>query len=136
MKAPLTLALLLLTFLVLSCSRPPQAQNLTRFIPLDPDKPLFMVVAGDLSAPAVLGTNASPTGAHATIVVRVAFNARASERFQEFTRYHTNQQIQFMVGSNVVAEPLIRTEIPHGKVEIDFSSLNEAKHVRDTLNGK
>ena len=132
MKAPLALLLMLL---VVSCSRPP-AQTIPRSIPLDPNKPHFTVAAGDLSSPAALGTNAGPNGQHATIVVRLSFNAPTSEAFQKFTREHTNEQIQFIVGSNVVAEPNIMMEIPHGKVEIAFSSRDDAERVRDSLNRK
>ena len=135
MKTPITLALLLLSAFV-SCSQqtsPTQAQQ--RSIPVDPTKPHFTLTAGDLSSPAVLATNA-PTTPRATIVVKLRFSPKTTEAFKDFTREHLDQQIQFIVGSNVVAEPYIKSEIPHGDVELAFSSLSDAQRIRDALNRK
>jgi preprotein translocase subunit SecD len=105
-------------------------------IALDPSKPHFTIAARDLAAPVVLATNSSPTGANATIVVQIQFTAAKAKAFRAFTRQHLNQQTQLVVGSKVVAEPTILAEIPDGRVDIAFSSFEDALAVRDALNKK
>ena len=121
---------LLLVFLASACSRTAQRG---RSYNLDPSKPQFTIAAADLAAPPVLGTNSAPSGAHATIVLRVQFTAARADAFHKFTRDHKNQQTQLVVSSKVVAEPFVVTEIPDGRVELAFSSLDEAREVRDWL---
>jgi preprotein translocase subunit SecD len=126
----LSLILILITF---GCSRPVR-QN--RTIALDPTKPKFTIAAGDLASPAVLVTNSAPSGANATIVIPLHFTAAKTEAFRTFTREHVDQQAQLVVGSKVVAEPFIRTEISDGHAEMAFSSLEEAQAVRALLSKK
>ena len=126
--------LTLAAFVVASaCSRTTQRR---RSYTLDPSKPQFTIAAADLAAPPVLGTNSAPSGAHATIVLRVQFTAARADAFHKFTRDHKNQQTQLVVRSKVVAEPFVAAEIPDGQVELAFSSIDEAREVRDWLSKK
>jgi len=119
-----------LVLLASACSR--NAQRYT----LDPSKPQFTIAAADLAAPVVLATNSSPSGANATIVLHVQFTAAKTEAFRTFTREHMKQQTQLVVGSKVVAEPTVVAEIPDGRVDIAFSSFDDARAVRDSLSKK
>jgi len=121
---------MLLVLLASSCS--PTVQRGPSYS-LDPTKPQFTIAPADLAAPPVLGTNSTPSGEHATIVLRVQFTAAKTDAFHKFTREHKNQQTQLVVRSKVVAQPFIVTEIPDGRAELAFSSLDEAREVRDWL---
>jgi preprotein translocase subunit SecD len=124
---------LILVLLASACSRTvPRGRS----IALDPTKPQFTIAAGDLAAPAVLATNSAPSGANATIVIPLHFTPAKTEAFRTFTREHLNQQAQLVVGSTVVAEPFIGTEIADGHAEIAFSSAEEAETVRALLSKK
>jgi preprotein translocase subunit SecD len=120
----------LVLLLASACSRTTQRG---RSYTLDPSKPQFTIAAADLAAPPMLGTNSAPSGAHPTIVLRVRFTAARADAFQKFTRDHKNQQTQLVVRSKVVAEPFVAAEIPDGRVDLAFSSVDEAREVRDWL---
>jgi len=98
-------------------------------------KPQFAIAAGDLAVPAEVGTNGAGSG-HDTIVVHLQFSAARTEAFRKFTHEHMNQQTQLVVGSKVVAEPYVVTEISDGKADLDFSSLEQARAVMDSLEKK
>jgi preprotein translocase subunit SecD len=66
--------------------------------------------------------------------IHLQFTAAKTDEFRKFTREHINQQTQLLVGSKVVAEPYIRSEISGGQADIDFSSIDEARVVADNLN--
>src|SRR6185369_1937321 len=123
----------LLVLLASACSRTTQRG---RNYGLDPNKPQFTIAPADLAAAPVLGTNSGPSGAHATIVLRVEFTATRADAFHKFTRDHRNQQTQLVVRSKVVAEPFVAAEIPDGRVELAFSSIDEARGVRAWLSKK
>jgi len=103
---------------------------------LDPTKPQFTIAAADLAAPPVLGTNSSPSGANATIVLHVQFGTAKAEAFRTFTTEHMKQQTQLVVGAMVVAEPTIVAEIRDGRADIAFSSFDEALAVKNSLSKK
>lgn len=101
-----TLLSLAIILFMTACS--PQAESTST--------PQFSVAAGDI-------TSAS---AEAT-VVHIEFTKPKAEAFRKFTKEHVNQKIQVVVGTKVVAEPVIRTEIPSGKIDVSFSSAEEAQ---------
>jgi preprotein translocase subunit SecD len=69
-------------------------------------------------------------------VVHVEFSKAKTEAFRQFTKEHLNQKIQVVVGSKVVAEPVIRTEIPLGKIDVSFSSAEEAQKFAASVSQK
>jgi preprotein translocase subunit SecD len=83
-----------------------------------------------------IATNSSPSGANATIVIRLAFTAAKADQFRKFTREHMNQQTQLVVGAKTVAEPFISAEISDGHADMVFSAFDEARAVRDLLTKK
>jgi preprotein translocase subunit SecD len=93
----------------------------------------FTIGASDLAMPAALGTNGVGTG-HDTIVIHLQFTAAKTDEFLKFTREHMHQQTQLLVGSKVVAEPYIQSEISGGQADLDFSSIDQAQAVADSLN--
>jgi preprotein translocase subunit SecD len=101
-----------------------------------PKKPQFTITPADLAAPAVLSTNNSPSGEHATIVLHLQFTPAKADSFQTFTRKHKGEQTQLLVGSKVVAEPTVAAEISGGRFNLAFSDLDEARAVRDLLSKK
>jgi preprotein translocase subunit SecD len=96
-------------------------------------KPQFTIAASDLAVPAEIGTNGVGSG-HDTVVIHLQFSASRSDEFRQFTRDHINQDIQLLVGTKVVAEPHIISEISGGKADLAFSSADQAQAVADSLN--
>jgi preprotein translocase subunit SecD len=123
----------ILLLLASACSRTTQRG---RSYSLDPSKPQFTISPADLAAPPVLGTNSTPSGEHATIVLRIQFTAAKAEAFDKFTRDHKNQQTQLVVRSKVIARPYVAAEIPDGRVELAFSSIDDAREARVWLSKK
>jgi preprotein translocase subunit SecD len=101
----------------------------------DTNKPQFTIGPSDLAAPAQIATNGVGSG-HDTVVIHLQFSTGKSDEFRRFTRDHINQEVQILVGTNVVAAPHIMTEISGGKADLAFSSLDQAKAVADSLNMK
>jgi preprotein translocase subunit SecD len=124
---------LVLVLIASACSR---TARLGRSFALDPNKPQFLIAPADLASPAVIATNSSPSGANATIVIRVEFNADKGDEFRKFTREHLNQQTQLVVGAKVVAEPVIVAEISDGRTDMAFTAFDEAWAVRTLLSKK
>ena len=129
---------MILAVFVSACSHKSEsvAGNRKTEITSDASKPQYTIAATDLAGPAELATNSSPSGEHATIVVNFQLSSSKTEAFAKFTREHLNQQIQLVVGSKVVAEPYIGSEISGGAVAIAFSSFDEARAVKDILSQK
>jgi len=100
--------------------------------------PQFSIAAGDVvstSVEVVTGRMpASPAQEIATLHLKFS-KAKAAE-FREFTKKHIKQKVQIMVGTNVVAEPVIRAEILGPKIELGFSSPEKAHAVADSLRKK
>src|SRR6266481_1284198 len=124
---------LVLVLIASACSHTPQRG---RSYTLEPSKPQFTIAPADLAGPAVLATNSSPSGAHGTIVLHLQFSPAKTDAFRIFTRDHTNQQTQLVVGSKVVAEPFIVAEISDGRADLAFSSFDEARAVKGLLSRK
>jgi len=99
-------------------------------------KPQFTIAPADLADPPVLATNSSPSGANATVVIHLQFSPAKTDAFRKFTRKHIHQQTQLVVGSKVVAEPFILSEIPDARTDLAFSSLDEARVIKDVLSKK
>ena len=98
----------------------------------------FSIAAGDVvstSVEVVTGrVPSSPTQEMA--VVHLEFSGAKAAAFRQFTKDHINQKVQIMVGTNVVEEPVIRAEIPSRKIELSFSSPEEARAIADSLSKK
>jgi len=98
----------------------------------------FSIAAGDVASTSVeVVTNrvaSSPT--QETAVVHLEFSAAKAAEFRQFTKNHLNQKVQIMVGEKVVAEPVIRAELPSPNLYLNFSSPEEARAVADSLNKK
>jgi hypothetical protein len=93
----------------------------------------FTIGAADLAMPAALGTNGVGTG-NDTIVIHLQFSASRADEFRQFTREHINQNIQILVGTEVVSEAHIIAEISSGQADLSFSSADQARAVADSLN--
>jgi hypothetical protein len=93
----------------------------------------FTIAAADLAVPAQVSTNGTGSG-NESIIVHLQFSADKADEFRKFTREHINQQIQLLVGSKVVAEPYLRSEISSGQADITVSSVDQAQAVADSLN--
>jgi preprotein translocase subunit SecD len=100
--------------------------------------PQFSIAAGDVASRSVeVATNrVSASPSEQTAVVRLEFTDRKAAAFRKFTKEHLNQKVQIIVGTNVVAEPVIRAEIRSPRCELDFSSAEKAQAVVDSLREK
>src|SRR5262245_25761543 len=74
----------------------------------------FTIKPADVASASV--TAPAPTQQKA--VVHVEFSKAQAEGFRKFTKEHLDQKVQILVGTKVVAEPVIRSEIPGGKIEL------------------
>lgn len=100
---------------------------------LDPSKPQFALTRADLAAAPSLETFRSPSGKDRTFIVHLRMGPAKADAFRQFTRDHKNQQTQLVVGTEVIAEPFVAAEIDDGRVDIGFSSRDEARRVRYLL---
>jgi len=94
----------------------------------------FTIGAADLAVPAKVSTQAVGGDRDVVSLIHLQFTAAKADEFLKFTREHMHQQTQLLVGSKVVAEPYIQSEISGGQVDLDFSSIDQAQAVADALN--
>jgi preprotein translocase subunit SecD len=87
--------------------------------------PQFSVAAGDVASASADSS-----------VVHIEFSKAKAEAFRNFTKEHVDQKVQVVVGTKVVAEPVIRSEIPGGKIDVSFSSAEEARAFSASLSHK
>jgi preprotein translocase subunit SecD len=127
---------LFVTFLAISLLASACSRKTESSVPAaSTNKPKFTIAASDLAVPADLGTNGVGSG-HESIVVHLQLSASKTEAFRNFTHDHINQQTQLVVGSKVVAEPFVMSEITNGQADLSFSSADEARTVADLLSKK
>ena len=100
--------------------------------------PQFQIAASDVTSASVqpVTGNANLAAAHKTAVVDVVFSSSMAADFQKFTQEHLNQQVQILVGTNIVAEPMVRSAIPGGEIELSFSTPEAAQAIADILTKK
>jgi preprotein translocase subunit SecD len=117
-----------------ACGRKTEMASPKTEIASSTNKPQFIIAATDLAVPANVGTNGIGSG-HDTIVVHMQLSADRTEAFRKFTHEHVNHQTQLVVGSKVIAEPVVLKEITNGRVDVaPFPSADEAQTVLDLLN--
>ena len=125
-----TLSLLLVLF-VSACSHKTES-NTTGGLPE------FSIVAGDVvstSVETVTGhTPSSPT--QEEYMVHIELSGAKGAEFRQFTKDHVSQKVQILVGTKVVQEPMIAAEIESSKVDLLYSSKDEAESVADLLSKK
>jgi hypothetical protein len=84
------------------------------------DAPQFRIGAGDvakMSKKLIVGDPSIPGQSEYRVQLGLS-SARAAD-FQKFTKLHLNQKVQIVLGTNVVAEPIIRAEITDGKIVLN-----------------
>lgn len=128
---------LVLILLASACSRRSESDP----IPGTPNgaigstKAQFEFVASDLAAPAVMSTNGIGSG-HATVVIHFQLSADRAAEFAKFTQAHLRQEAKLICDSKVVAEPFIASPITDGRVQVTFSSREQARETEQLLNKK
>ncbi|HTX21496.1 MAG TPA: hypothetical protein VMD27_06545 [Candidatus Aquilonibacter sp.] len=133
----ITIFSLVLVLLVSACSHKVEstAPSSLPQIAVDASKPHFEFTASDLAVPAEIGTNGVGSG-HDTIIINLQLSTGKAAELAKFTQEHTNQQIQLIFDSKVVAEPFVYTPITGGAVQLAFSSLAQAQAVERLLSEK
>ena len=131
-----TLSLLLVLF-VSACSHKTES-IITTGNGVATNTPQFSVVAGDVvssSVETVTGhTSASPTQVQYMVHIELS-DAKGAE-FRKFTKDHVGQQVQILVGTKVVQEPMIAAEIVRPKIDLLYSTSAEAQSIADLLSKK
>src|ERR1035437_502271 len=126
-----TILSLLLVLFVSACSHKTES-NTTAGLPE------FSVVAGDVvsaSVETVTGhTPSSPTQAESMVHIELS-GAKGAE-FRKFTKDHVGQQVQILVGTKVVQEPMIAAEIVSPNIDLLYSTPAEAQSIADLLSKK
>ena len=69
-------------------------------------------------------------------MVHVELSGAKGGDFRKFTKDHVGQQVQIVVGTKVVQEPMIAAEIVSPKMDLLYSSKDEAQSVADLLSKK
>jgi len=69
-----------------------------------------------MSKKLVKGYPSIPT--QAEYVVQLGLSEVRASDFRKFTQLHLNQKVQIVLGTNVVAEPIIRSEVVNGRIEL------------------
>ena len=125
-----TLSLLLVLF-VSACSHKTESTSTAGL-------PQFSIAAGDVASTSVETVTgsvpSSPT--QAMTMVHVELSGAKGAEFRQFTKDHVNQKVQILVGTKVVQEPMIAAEIVSPKVDLLYSSKDEAQSVADLLSKK
>ena len=125
-----TLSLLLVLF-VSACSHKTES-NTTAGLPE------FSIAAGDVVSTSVETVTghmpSSPTQAESMVHIELS-GAKGAE-FRKFTKDHVSQQVQILVGTKVVQEPMIAAEIVSPKIDLLYSTPAEAQSIADLLSKK
>ncbi len=61
--------------------------------------------------------DASPT-TQGVYVVRMGLTSARAADYQKFTLQHLNQKVQILLGTNVVAEPIVSSEATNGIITL------------------
>jgi preprotein translocase subunit SecD len=61
------------------------------------------------------------------------FTSDKAAEFRKFTQQHLKQTVQILVGTNVVATPIIQSVIPSKKIYLNFQTREEATRISDYL---
>jgi len=93
--------------------------------------PRLILAAKDIASPVEVVTNRFGT---AELLVKLS--ASKAEELRKLSQAHLNEQVELVVGSKVVAKPLMRHQISGGEFKLSFSSPDEARSVADSLSGK
>jgi preprotein translocase subunit SecD len=118
---------LILVLTVAGCSR--SAETNTNGGVAVASTPQFTIAPSDVSAASIHNS----TDTTKATVVDVHFSNTKASDFRKFTEEHLNQKVQILVGTKVVAEPIIRTAIPGGEIQLSFATIDEAQTVVDSL---
>jgi preprotein translocase subunit SecD len=87
----------------------------------------FSVGPKDLVGFAHVMTNTGASGTNATYVLHFKLTKAKAQEFRSYTQTHMNRQAQFLIGTKVVKGPLIAAEVSDGQIDLNFSSLDEAR---------
>ena len=91
--------------------------------------PQFSFAAGDVATASIQ----TPAASSNAVVVDVHFSSIKTAEFSKFTQEHLNQKVQILVGTKVVAEPVILAALTGGEVQLHFATSEEAKAMADSL---
>jgi thiol-disulfide isomerase/thioredoxin len=108
---------------------PPDTATLTRNVmPVPTNLPQFTMDSEDIAFPAKVATNR-----FGLVTVDINLSGDKADELRQFTQTHLNQKVQILVGTNVIAEPVIRTAITRGHIQLHFATPAEAQAVVDSL---
>jgi preprotein translocase subunit SecD len=128
-----TLSLLLVLF-VSACSHKTESNPTSTTAGL----PEFTIAVGDVVSTSVETVTghmpSSPTQAES--MVHIELSGAKGADFRKFTKDHVGQQVQILVGTKVVQEPMIAAEIVSPKIDLLYSTPAEAQSVADLLSKK
>ena len=93
--------------------------------------PRFQLGPGDvakMSKQLIKGDPSVPR--QAQYKVRLDLSGAKATEFQKFTQLHLNQKVQIVIGTNVVAEPIVSSEVTDGK-NVLFCPTDEIKRITE-----
>ncbi len=92
------------------------------------DLPQFRINPADVSAMSmklIKGGPSFPTNEE--YVVRMALSKARADEFQTFTKAHVKEKVQILLGTNVVSESVLESQVTDGKVVLHYPSDQIAK---------
>src|ERR1039457_98453 len=95
------------------------------------DVPQFQIGAGDVAKMSMKLIKGDPSiPAQGEYHVQLGLSSARATEFQKFTQLHLNQKVQIVIGTNVVAEPIVSSEVTDGKIVL-FCSTDEIKRITE-----
>src|SRR5207248_3222156 len=97
--------------------------------------PQFSLALSDISGGGlVIATNQPElVAAHKQFVEFLRLSSTAATDLQKFSQTHLNQQVQFLIGTNVVAQQTISSVITNNELDLYYPSWAATKVVSDAL---
>jgi preprotein translocase subunit SecD len=97
--------------------------------------PQFTLHGSDIaSASADVGSDGpGATPRPGTAFVHLELARSKVEEFRRFTKEHVNHKVQIVLGTRLIAEPIVRSEISGGKFQVSFQSADEARATAKSL---
>lgn len=69
-------------------------------------------------------------------LLHIEFSSAKADEFRRFTREHTGQKVQILIGTKVIQEPVVQSEIRGPKFNLPFPNPAEAQAILKLLEKK
>jgi hypothetical protein len=95
--------------------------------------PRFSIPPGEVAATSV---EVIPAHKNTVVAVHVGLSSAMAADLRQFSKDHLKQQVQIIVGTNVVGKLVFRRPLPSTNFALFYSSRQEAQEVAELLSNK